>query len=338
MIKFLHTIHIAKCIPLAFDESLSYLEQLYAILHKLNELIGIVRTHSDLLEQLGDEIDTINTQIDSINEELKTYEESITSYVDNSIENMTTLLSESLSRTYNDMLSLVDNLTKITDIKLEKLAQELRKEIQDIQAGLINIYDPTTGLLSPIDTVIDNMWSKLRYEAITCEEYDSLELTAQEYDNKEITAQMFDLYGKSILIPNSVISWEYIYKPTVPLNITQTPLTIENLLDYDYLVFTYYGYSGLINSQIVKIIKGKYNFDLIAFGTAISRLDFDVFQLSYDTETNILKNPYNFSTNITYGSSVSSSATVRGGIYSNDNLISTTTKHLNLVSIAGIKL
>lgn len=39
-----------------------------------------------------------------------------------------------------------------------------------------------------------------RVNAITCSEFDGLELTATEYDSKEITAYDFDINGKEILI------------------------------------------------------------------------------------------------------------------------------------------
>ena len=44
------------------------------------------------------------------------------------------------------------------------------------------------------------MYNSLRYNAITCTEYDGLELTATTYDGYMITAQNFDLNAKSILI------------------------------------------------------------------------------------------------------------------------------------------
>lgn len=39
-----------------------------------------------------------------------------------------------------------------------------------------------------------------RNNAISCTEFDSLELTATEFDEKEITAYNFDVNSKSILL------------------------------------------------------------------------------------------------------------------------------------------
>ena len=56
------------------------------------------------------------------------------------------------------------------------------------------------GTYENVSTVIMNVYEMLRQNAITCTEFDSLELTATEYDALEITAHDFDINGKTILI------------------------------------------------------------------------------------------------------------------------------------------
>lgn len=55
------------------------------------------------------------------------------------------------------------------------------------------------GLYENINTVIMNVYDILRTNAVTCTEFDELELTATEYDAKEITAYNFDVNGKTFL-------------------------------------------------------------------------------------------------------------------------------------------
>ena len=45
-----------------------------------------------------------------------------------------------------------------------------------------------------------DVYEILRQNAISCSEFDGLELTATEYDALEITAYNFDVNGKIILI------------------------------------------------------------------------------------------------------------------------------------------
>lgn len=76
---------------------------------------------------------------------------------------------------------------------------ELNQKIDDVIAGDIKVYDPTTGLLSPIQVVINNIFDMNRVDAISATEFDELELTATEFDEKEISAYNFDVSGKALL-------------------------------------------------------------------------------------------------------------------------------------------
>lgn len=55
------------------------------------------------------------------------------------------------------------------------------------------------GSYENVSTVILNVYETLRNNAVTCSEFDNLELTATEYDAKEITAYNFDVNGKTFL-------------------------------------------------------------------------------------------------------------------------------------------
>ena len=79
-------------------------------------------------------------------------------------------------------------------------ASQLHQEIQNIAVGDITVYDPTTGILSPLQTVLDNLYGSSREDALTATEYDALELTATAYDAYDITAFDYDKYGKTLLV------------------------------------------------------------------------------------------------------------------------------------------
>ena len=64
---------------------------------------------------------------------------------------------------------------------------------------MIQVFDPTTGLKSPLQVVIDNLYNLGRTDALTATEYDALELTATDYDAYELTAYSYDQNGKTLL-------------------------------------------------------------------------------------------------------------------------------------------
>lgn len=55
------------------------------------------------------------------------------------------------------------------------------------------------GTYENVSTVILNVYETLRNNAITCTEFDALELTATAYDAKQISAYNFDVNGKTFL-------------------------------------------------------------------------------------------------------------------------------------------
>lgn len=55
------------------------------------------------------------------------------------------------------------------------------------------------GTYENVSTVILNVYETLRNNAVSCSEFDALELTATAYDTKQISAYNFDVNGKTFL-------------------------------------------------------------------------------------------------------------------------------------------
>ena len=64
MINNIKVCCVQKVIPLAFDESLSYLEMLCAMLKKVNETITEVNRLSDIVNNIDVNFDEINEKVD----------------------------------------------------------------------------------------------------------------------------------------------------------------------------------------------------------------------------------------------------------------------------------
>ena len=180
---------ISKSIPAAFDDSVSYLEMLMGVLKKQKELIAQVNKNTEFIENWEISLDGIQSQIDDLKLELENYEEEVPSIIDGKISElrleMTNLLETSIAQvnaTINSQVSRLDG------------------RIDNVAVGDIYVYDPTTGLVSPIQQVINNLFDSGRDDALTASEFDALELDAEDYDGYEITAYLFDTKSKEILV------------------------------------------------------------------------------------------------------------------------------------------
>lgn len=171
--------------PFVYDSEESFLEMLRKFYQYLHELTKASKEMSDDINDLRNEMtsfeDEINKKINDINELLTQYDLKI-------------------DRIANQLYVYVDD--KIINLKNYVDSQDsyLEERIEQVEVGQINVYDPTTGLYSPLQIVIDNIYDMGRSNALTSSEYDALELTATEFDAYQITAKEYDINGKEILV------------------------------------------------------------------------------------------------------------------------------------------
>ena len=186
-----------KIPPIGFFEPISVdpkdmmtdVEYLLGILKKLNSMIEQLNSNTKFIEEYSGKIEEIEAEVASLREEMTTFENQITLEISNRFAQITIELQAMIATT-------LIQANAYTDGKFAVLEEEIRQ----IVAGQITIYDPTTGIVSPLQTVIDNLYGSTREEALTASEYDALELTATTYDGYDITAFNYDKYGKTILV------------------------------------------------------------------------------------------------------------------------------------------
>lgn len=171
--------------PFVYDSEETFLEMLRKFYKYLHELTTSTK-------ELSDEVDEVKTDMTSLEEE-----------INQKIEKINELLAEydlKIDRVANELRVYVDD--KIVNLKSYVDTQDsiLDNRITQIEIGDIDIYDPTTGLLSPLQTVIDNLYDMNRDNAITASEYDNLELSASVYDAYNLTAREYDINAKSLLV------------------------------------------------------------------------------------------------------------------------------------------
>lgn len=171
--------------PFVYDSEESFLEMLRKFYKYLHELTEASKEMSDDIIELRTEMDNFE---DEINEEIQRINDILVEY-DIKIE-----------RVKNELQVYIND--EIANLRLYVDSEDalLNERIRQIEIGNINVYDPTTGLYSPIQVVIDNLYDLGRSNALTATEYDALELSATDYDEYELTARDYDLNGKTLLV------------------------------------------------------------------------------------------------------------------------------------------
>lgn len=185
-----------KIPPIGFFEPISVdpkdmmtdVEFLLGVLKKLNEVIAQTNKNTEFIDEYSGKIEEIEAEIVALRSEMNQFEQD----VNNSIALQFAQIKVELQAA---IVTALQQANAYTDV----IAAQLRDEIQAVSVGDITVYDPTTGIVSPLQTVIDNLYGAGRDNALTATEYDALELTATTYDGYEISAFDYDKNGKTIL-------------------------------------------------------------------------------------------------------------------------------------------
>ena len=149
------------------DEYLEDLTDIKEEIANMEETLGNLRSDVDANTQ---DISNLDTKIDTEISSLKNYTDNI------------------VTTNYNTLKEYVDYQDSVLDEKID-----------NIQIGLIQVYNPTNGLIQPLQIVLNDLYESGNKDAITASEYDALELTATYYDGLDITARDYDTSAKSIL-------------------------------------------------------------------------------------------------------------------------------------------
>lgn len=186
-----------KVPPIGFFEPISVdpkdmmtdVEYLLGILKKLNEVILQVNKNTQFIEEYSGKIEEIENEILALRAEMSAFEDEVNASIAAQFGAIKVELQSMIASTLIQANAYTDSKFAI-----------LEEEIQHIVAGQITVYDPTTGVISPLQTVIDNLYGSTRDDALTATEYDALDLTATAYDAYDLSAFDYDKYGKTLLV------------------------------------------------------------------------------------------------------------------------------------------
>lgn len=156
-----------------------------------NETITEMYNNLVLLKEY---VDKYLVDIEDVKEEIKLINETITvlqtaiEQNKNDIQTVRLELINLINENYNLLKDYVDYNVSVLDDK-----------ITNIQIGAINVYNPTNGLLQPLQEVINSLYEISNKDGLSASEFDALDLTATEFEAYDITAYEFDSQGKTIL-------------------------------------------------------------------------------------------------------------------------------------------
>lgn len=181
--------------PISVDakDMMSDVEFLLGILKKLNEVILQTNSNSEFINNYSGKIEQLEADMEALKEEQVQFEGEIRTEI---------------ALRFNDMKIELQSLiaTALTEANAytDTIAAQLNARIDEVSVGDIELFDPTTGMISPLQTVINNLYNTGRTDALTATEYDELDdgepLTASAYDAYELTAFQYDQNAKSLLV------------------------------------------------------------------------------------------------------------------------------------------
>lgn len=182
-----------------YHDNLTYVEYLLGVLKKMNEVIAQVNSNTSFIENYDGRINALELEISRLRTEIEEFENSVDTKFAELQSSLINTINEKFVEIRSELLTLLEVYRAEGKAYTDTKIAQVEAEIEQILIGQITLRDPTTGLVSPLQTVIDNLYDTTREEALTATEYDTLELTATAYDTDEITAFNYDYYGKTIL-------------------------------------------------------------------------------------------------------------------------------------------
>ena len=190
-------------LPSSYVDSMSYYECLMwlcnyiekTIVPAINENTEAITELQNYVEQYLTDMDVVKQQILEILEDIENIHNDIDNIEEYSqqlnikIDNLKSYTDDLVNENFNILKQYVDYNDLVLDNKIENL-----------QIGAIQVYNPTNGLLQPLQQVLNDIAEQANKDGLTASEFDALELTATAFDTYEITAHEFDSEGKLILV------------------------------------------------------------------------------------------------------------------------------------------
>jgi hypothetical protein len=205
-------------IPSVYSNKQSYYECLCYIGYKVNECIDAINGFTDAYKQYTDEkVAELKTYVDGLNNDIYNHIAEVEKNIRNDMNKKDAELDKKIDDVQNNLIERIN--------KLNVLIYQLNSETRDyIDTSITKLYDyinnyvpsnmqvlnPVKGYYTSLNQALGDMYDNLRYNALTCNEFDALNLTCTELDNLLLSCTEFDLYGAKRFRVDSNL---YMYSP-----------------------------------------------------------------------------------------------------------------------------
>ncbi len=240
-------------VPSVYSNKQSYYECLCYIGYKVNECINAINGFTDSYKQYTDEkVNELKSYVDNLNSDIYKFisetEKNIRTDMNNKdkeldekIDNVKTDLQEKI----NSLNILIYQLNNETRLYIDSEVKKLYEYINNYTPNSMQVLNPVKGYYTSLNQALADMYDNLRYYALTCNEFDSLNLTCTEFDDLLLSCTEFDLYGAkrfrvdSNLYMHSPFTGEYVFYQDVINQLAElhfnNPITAS---EFDKLLLT----------------------------------------------------------------------------------------------------
>lgn len=148
-------------------------------------------------QQFNTTISYVDTEIIRCLKESKDYTDAEITILQNYIltvyNNGFDSISDNIADLGNQILFNNDYIKKWCELQFELIKTEL------LEIPLPAVYNPITATYQSVDKVFKSFYDYLRYEALSCGDFDSLSITCKQFEDLNISCLDFDLYGKRLV-------------------------------------------------------------------------------------------------------------------------------------------
>lgn len=190
-------------IPSVYSHKQSYYECLCYIGYKVNECIDAINGFTDAYKQYTDEkVSKLKTYIDGLNRDIYNHITEVETNIRHDMDTRDNELDEKINKVQTNLLDkisalniLIYDLNAETRAHIDTEVKKLYDYINDYVPNNMEVLNPVRGYRTSLNQALADIYDNLRYYALTCNEFDSLNLTCTEFDGLSINCTEFDLYG-----------------------------------------------------------------------------------------------------------------------------------------------
>lgn len=246
-------------VPSVYSNKQSYYECLCYIGYKVNECIDAINGFTDAYKQYTDKkVKELKEYVDGLNADIYKHITEVEANIRNDMDKRDDELDKKIDNIQKDLISRINTL----NILVYQLNTETREYIDSAIAKLydyinnfvpsnMQVLNPVKGYYTSLNQALGDMYDNLRYYALTCTEFDSLNLTCTEFDNLLLSCTDFDLYGAkrfrvdSNLYMHNPFTGEYVFYQDVIYQLAElhfnNPITTR---EFDALLLTVSGFEA----------------------------------------------------------------------------------------------